>query len=553
VSSSHRRFALGLRLAMAASALLGSRAALAQSFGAALATGNFDRAGGTWASDDFAVGTPTDDWGATAAGSVTVYWQANTATPRIDYLDQSRLANYFTGAQDGGNELYDWFGAAIAVGDFDRDGYKDLAIGAPYENIGNTTDAGCVHVVYGAASGAGPGGMPFRTATKYLTRADAFNGPIPNVPGAGDRFGSALAAGDFDGDGYDDLAIGAPGTTVNGKTGAGAVFVFYSSVGVFSSTHEWTLIQGGLYSPSGVAEANDAFGSALAAGNFNGDFDAGTQIGTGPSGVPIIKDLAVGAPGQTVNSAGYAGNVTIYYGRAFNSFNRTNNYVIDQSMLETPEAFDGFGASLAAGDFDSYCPTANVRTCGIADDLAIGVPNEGFGGTPGAGLVHVLYGKPAGLGTAGSQKFWSNTIDANHPPENNARFGFSLAAGNAIKDPNGGCQGNSCDPVELVIGEPGWSRGDGAIFVLKGGTRVPLSANHQIKIMHSQYVGLNSNFGKAVAVGQIGQYPNSTANSFPAADILVGSPTVNDVRLRYGDETTLNGGPGAVRDFPWPW
>src|SRR5262245_13110640 len=99
--------------------------------------------------------------------------------------------------------------SGIAKGDFNGDGIGDLAIGAPFEDIGNAQDAGAVNVIYGSAAGlaatAGPG--------------DQFFGYTRTNGGAG----SALAAGDFNRDGYSDLAIGAPFDDVPSAAGDGTV------------------------------------------------------------------------------------------------------------------------------------------------------------------------------------------------------------------------------------------------------------------------------------------------------------------------------------------
>src|SRR6185295_16113292 len=82
-------------------------------------------------------------------------------------------------------------GGGAARGDFNADGFTDLAVGAPYENNGSTVDAGGVTVFYGSATGI--------TATANLV----IYGPSTNS-----HFGWALASGDFNGDGFSDLAAG---------------------------------------------------------------------------------------------------------------------------------------------------------------------------------------------------------------------------------------------------------------------------------------------------------------------------------------------------------
>src|SRR5262249_21692964 len=92
--------------------------------------------------------------------------------------------------------------AVTAHCDFNNDGYDDLAIGVPNENINGITAAGAVNVLYGTATGLSAANNQF------------WNKDSANVLGdtiAQEYFGSALACGDFNGDGVSDLAIGAPG------------------------------------------------------------------------------------------------------------------------------------------------------------------------------------------------------------------------------------------------------------------------------------------------------------------------------------------------------
>lgn len=88
----------------------------------------------------------------------------------------------------GASESGDRFGDAVASADFDRDGYADLAVGQPRENDG----VGAVTVVYGSSRGLD---------TSRSRRV---------APASAGGFGSALVAGDYNRDGFADLAVGAP-------------------------------------------------------------------------------------------------------------------------------------------------------------------------------------------------------------------------------------------------------------------------------------------------------------------------------------------------------
>src|SRR5439155_22426000 len=96
------------------------------------------------------------------------------------------------------------------------------------------------------------------------------SGGILDIAEAGDNFGAALAAGDFNGDSFDDLAIGVPREDVGTKVDAGAVCVIYgSALGLTSMGNQlWTQNSSGI---ADSAESHDAFGSSLAVGDLNND------------------------------------------------------------------------------------------------------------------------------------------------------------------------------------------------------------------------------------------------------------------------------------------
>ena len=84
--------------------------------------------------------------------------------------------------------------------DFNGDGYDDLAVGIPKEDIGNIIDAGAVQIFYGTHNGIG--------SENQLWHLNSPNIQLEAV--ANDNLGAAISAGDFNNDGYADLAIGIP-------------------------------------------------------------------------------------------------------------------------------------------------------------------------------------------------------------------------------------------------------------------------------------------------------------------------------------------------------
>ncbi|MER5433979.1 FG-GAP-like repeat-containing protein [Streptomyces sp. NPDC002588] len=111
----------------------------------------------------------------------------------------------------GGRETVDLFGGAVSVGDVNGDGYDDVAVGAPGEELGYDDGAGVVDILYGSRGGLTGNG------------AQAFTQDTKGVPGAvetGDDFGGAVRLLDINGNGYADLAAAAP----HENSGDGAVW-----------------------------------------------------------------------------------------------------------------------------------------------------------------------------------------------------------------------------------------------------------------------------------------------------------------------------------------
>jgi hypothetical protein len=113
----------------------------------------------------------------------------------------------------------------------------------------------------------------------------------------GDQFAFSLAAGDFNKDGINDLAIGVPGEAIGTKSEAGAANVLYGSSSGLSKAGSqiWYQDQG----IGGSSEPGDRFGASLTAGGFNKD---------------SIDDLAIGVPGEAIETKSEAGAANVLYG-----------------------------------------------------------------------------------------------------------------------------------------------------------------------------------------------------------------------------------------------
>ncbi|MFD8339674.1 FG-GAP and VCBS repeat-containing protein [Streptomyces solisilvae] len=118
------------------------------------------------------------------------------STTRTTTIDQN------TAGVPGINEDGDQFGYSLSAGDVNGDGYADVAVGIPYEDLeAGQDEAGSVVQLYGGRGGlSGTGAQAFTQDTAG----------VPGVAEAGDHFGAAVRLADTDGDGKDDLAVGAP-------------------------------------------------------------------------------------------------------------------------------------------------------------------------------------------------------------------------------------------------------------------------------------------------------------------------------------------------------
>ncbi len=359
-------------------------------FGFALAAGDFDNDGFA----DLAVGAPSAEssraanLGRADTGLVHIFRGPALTPAAVLAVGESVVPGTIVSGER--------FGQTLAVGNFNGDAFADLAVGMPFSDGAGSRDSGVVVVLYGSATGLGGAGAPTSQLWSQATSGVSGN------PERDNGFGSALAAGDFDGDRRDDLAIGVPFETTTGVLSSnGAVQVLYGSASGLTAERDQFWTQSSIGIP-GVAQANDFFGSALAAGDFNGDGKA---------------DLAIGVIGENV----FTGVVHVLYGRSGGlSASGTQLWSQDTAgVTGTAEREDQFGAALAAADFNGD---------GKAD-LAIGIPFKTVGGRLNAGAVLVLYGKAEGLHEDFDQLWTLDVAGIIGAPNDGDLFGSALAWG----------------------------------------------------------------------------------------------------------------------------
>jgi hypothetical protein len=252
-------------------------------FGGSLAAGNFDGDGFV----DLAIGVVNED----DVGAVQILYGS------VAGLNGSRDLFWYDENVGGTREAGDFFGLVLVAGDFDGDGFDDLAIGVPYEEagtVGNDIDSGEVKIAYGAAGGFGT--LPART--QRFTQ-DALYGAGASQPG--DQFGWALATGDFDADGRDDLAVGTPGEFWTGPADGLATVLLGGEFGLHFSRYRG-FVAGLEGIPGNAGEHNENFSWSLAAGDFDGDGH---------------DDLAIGSPYEDASGFLNSGSQMILYGALF--------------------------------------------------------------------------------------------------------------------------------------------------------------------------------------------------------------------------------------------
>lgn len=419
-------------------------------FGTALAAADFNGDSYT----DLAVGAPGGMFGNHSAdGQVHVIYGSAAGLMQAG----AQVFSQDSPGMEGVAEAGDAFGHALVAGNFNGDAFADLAIGVPFEDYesGGVTDMGAVNVIYGTWAG-------LSTASDLIIHPAL--GSVSGTPAEDGRFGYVLESGDFDNDGFEDLATGIPGYIVSGDD-VGAVEVFYGSAAGVSLLGEqlWRQGFGGL---PGSPEPGDAFGARLAAGDFDNNG---------------AKDLAIGVPGEDDESGQdtiyNSGAVHILYGYAIaDGLSSSGNQLWHRGLPAingSPGYEVFFGGALAAADFDGDG----------ADDLAVGAHGDDPVHSE-QGSVQVFYSNGAILSTAGQQLWYQGRVAG--VAEASDRMGWALGAGDFNGDGYADLAAGA--PYEDIGNRRVLAEDAGAVNVLNGSATGLTRARN--RIWHQQSAGI---------------------------------------------------------------
>ena len=361
----------------------------------------------------------------------------------------------------------DMTGYSVAsAGDINGDGYDDLIVGAPKIDSRGSTESGGSYVIFGKASGFG--------AEIDLRNLDSTVGFRLLGWESGDLAGFSVAsAGDVNGDGYDDLIVGAPRASLNGYN-SGASYVVFGAASGLSSTYLYQAALGDLnkgFILSGAA--GDRSGTSVAsAGDVNGDG---------------YDDLIIGAP--------YARNGIVRSGTTYVVFGKA---VVDTNIdLSAVNGTNGFKLHGERGSESGYrvSSAGDVNGDGFADVIV--------GGRKG--YSYVVFGKASGF----AAEFKLADLDGTN--------GFRLH--DVVP---------SYEPAGYSVSSAGDVNGDGYDDLIVGGLEADLGPEYNYEYRPgSAYVVFGGAFGESTA-------PVTITGSM-AAEVLMGG---------RGDDV-LTGGGGA--------
>lgn len=327
------------------------------------------------------------------------------------------------GGFSGDLDSDDRFGSAVAnIGDLENDGVIDIAVGAPNDDDGGDK-RGAVWILFLNSNGT------VDINQKISSNAGAFGGGLDDD----DRFGSSIAGiGDLNGDGFEDIAAGAPYDDDGGENRGAIWILFLNADGTVSSRQKISDQQGNF---NDELKDEDLFGSSVAAiGDLDGDG---------------ISDLAAGAP-QANNDGTRKGAIWILFMNSDGTVKRSQRISdSDGDFKDNLSSGDRFGSSIAGID--------DLNGDGIPD-LVVGANGHNSGGVD-RGAIWILFMQSDG-NVNDERKIAPDEGGFEGDLDDNDEFGSALT-GIGDLDSNG--------VNDLAVGAPGDDAGGsdrGAAWVL---------------------------------------------------------------------------------------
>ncbi len=345
--------------------------------------------------DDILIGANFADPGVAEAGeSYLVYGSASGLPPTVDLASLDGTNGFVM----NGIAMSDVSGVSVSsAGDINNDGFDDMLIGAQDADPSGNLNAGQAYVVFGSAAGVDVNG------SFDLSSLNGTNGFVIDGVDADDRLGNSVAsAGDVNGDGIDDILIGAATASLNGQF-AGATYVVYGSATGFAANFDLSTLDGTNGFVMNGLTADDRSGySVSSAGDINGDG---------------LDDMLVGAY-QADEIDGINSDVT-NVGETYVIFGSTTSAAtLDLSTLDGTNGFVVNGIDPFDYSGVSVSSAGDVNGDGFADIL-IGAAEADPNGLFSSGETYVVYGTNTGFSAEldlanlnGTNGFTMNGVDS---------------------------------------------------------------------------------------------------------------------------------------------